>query len=56
MCRLPRQPRGEGHDVRNAEPLLLSLLAALTVPGAGAALTVVRRRCLSFRTWIPHTI
>ncbi|MGW2282994.1 ABC transporter ATP-binding protein [Streptomyces sp. NPDC001770] len=35
-------------------PVLLPLLVAMTVPSAWAALTVARRRYLSFHAWVQH--
>ncbi|WP_078877254.1 ABC transporter ATP-binding protein [Streptomyces sp. 150FB] len=36
-------------------PLLLPLLVAMTLPSAWAALTVARRRYLSFHAWVQHS-
>ncbi|MEU3188345.1 ABC transporter ATP-binding protein [Streptomyces sp. NPDC006923] len=36
-------------------PVLLPLLVAMTLPSAWAALTVARRRYLSFQAWVQHS-
>nr|WP_245182684.1 ABC transporter ATP-binding protein [Streptomyces montanisoli] len=36
-------------------PLLLPLLVAMTLPSSWAALSVARRRYLSFQAWVQHT-